>query len=205
MREQKKLRKMTVARLRDRLEDVGWTTTVNSLNGMLGVKGRKAVTLHELIAFALALEVTVDELLFPVGSEIELTPGGKVGSADAVARMLAGRVTVAGQEIRVEGRAELVLRIVQLGQEVSRALWLSSKALRDGEGEHFMTTLRYPRLARAVEDLNAAIARYQDEWKEQPPTLEESAAWAIGVTRDEISTPLVLSLEPLLKASDAVG
>lgn len=81
----KKDRRLTAKEIADRLALAGWPLSLSSLNGMLGAKGRKSISVTEVIALARALEVTPVELLLPIttGGEVEIGPGENLHAFDA--------------------------------------------------------------------------------------------------------------------------
>lgn len=87
----RKERKFSAREVSERLTDAGWPVTVNSVNGILGAKGRESISVPQLIALATALEVSPAELLFdPFEREVEIEPGVAMTPGRAVAWFFRG-------------------------------------------------------------------------------------------------------------------
>lgn len=61
----RKLRKLSARDMSERLTRAGWPLTINSVNGMLGKKGRVSISVPQILALADALEVAPIDLMFP--------------------------------------------------------------------------------------------------------------------------------------------
>lgn len=83
---------ITIPRLRDLLEEYGWSASVDTLNGIFSSRKRKSFTFGELLALARALDVTPMYLLLGLPSAEPLASGPVLASGEIldVYRELAG-------------------------------------------------------------------------------------------------------------------
>lgn len=76
--------RLTIPALRDRLDALGWSVSLETLNGILSSKKRGAFTAGEIFAFARALDVSPALLLAGLPSGEDLPAGAVLEDVDSV-------------------------------------------------------------------------------------------------------------------------
>lgn len=162
-----------------------------TLNGLFAGK-RESISLVEVQMFAAVLYMSVVDLLYPAGENIEIRPGEFASSPDALGKALSPPVLGVG--MRSLGRAEAVLnllrRIIWLEDATARAIW----AIRT-QGESTVNE-RIQRLIWEVSSFNDAFLTLE-VIDEKPLTVPSTVDWALENQDAESITPsFILTLEP---------
>lgn len=179
-----------------------------TLNGIFAGK-RKSFSVAELEMFAAALSLPIDRILFPTGEQIEVRPGRFKSSADALVSSMSVTFPAASYPVRVGGRAEGALAIVQDAEEIADAAARVIGGYRLGLGTENYLALRMMRLGFAPQNLSRSIQRYRETWHEEPPTippgvsavLEVDLRTALSADKPdyEAAIAMLLPLEPLFE------
>jgi len=105
---------LTAKQVAERLTRAGWPVSVNSVNGILGKKGRESISVSQLVALAEALEESPSQLLFPWDQDVmEIRPGVAQSPAQALLWFYKGSEIARTEPEEQESLDALMKRVVQ--------------------------------------------------------------------------------------------
>lgn len=106
---------LTAKDMAERLTRAGWPVSVNTVNGILGKKGRESISVSQLVALAEAVESSPSQLLFPYDQDtMEIRPGIEQSPAMALLWFFKGSaIPKTEPEEEEESADSLMKRVVQ--------------------------------------------------------------------------------------------
>lgn len=148
-----------------------------TLNGLFAGK-RKSLSIAELTMLASALRKSMWDLIYPVGEEVEVSPGRFISSADALVNetFVSLPVTGQGNVALIPGRVAATIEVIQAAEVLTDHVMRAIAHARAGVGNtHHLSSAAYEAF-----ELRTKVASYARDYGDAP-TLSDAVRFVIDL------------------------